>query len=85
MDPSTGIQSNANGHHQTMHLYGLPNDILPRHSIPLIIHHASGLGAWIREIEQREGIRYKRSGSIICWWGEPAGNLFTHFEPVSIP
>ena len=61
------------GAQKTMYLYGLPNDILPRHSIPLIIHHASGLGAWIREIEQREGIRYKRFGSIICWWEEPAG------------
>jgi hypothetical protein len=57
---------------KTMYLYGLPNDILPLHSIPLIIHHASGLGAWIREIEQREWIRYKRSGPIICWWEEPA-------------
>jgi hypothetical protein len=46
----------------------LPNDILPDHSIPLIIHHASALGDWIREIEVREGIRYKRLGSIIGWW-----------------
>lgn len=46
----------------------LPNDILPDHSIPLIIHHASALGEWIREIEVKEGIRYKRLGSIIGWW-----------------
>jgi hypothetical protein len=46
----------------------LPNDILPDHSIPLIIHHASALGEWIREIEVSEGIRYKRLGSIIGWW-----------------
>ena len=52
-------------------LYGLQNDILPPHSTPLIIHHASGLGDWIREIESREGLRYKRYGSIIGWWDEP--------------
>ncbi|MFO7599039.1 MAG: hypothetical protein R6X27_04425 [Candidatus Desulfacyla sp.] len=51
--------------------HGLASDILPDHSIPLIIHHASGLGGWIREIEMREGIRYGRLGSIIEWWGEP--------------
>ena len=52
-------------------LYGLQNDILPPHSTPLIIHHASGLGDWIREIERREGIRFKRYGSIIGWWETP--------------
>ena len=52
-------------------LYALQNDILPPHSTPLIIHHASGLGDWIREIEQREGIWFKRYGSIIGWWDEP--------------
>jgi hypothetical protein len=52
-------------------LYGLQNDILPPHSTPLIIHHASGLGQWIREIERREEIRFKRYGSIIGWWDEP--------------
>jgi hypothetical protein len=51
-----------------IHARALPNDILPDHSIPLIIHHASALGDWIREIERREGIRYKRLGSIIGWW-----------------
>jgi hypothetical protein len=56
---------------QTMYLYGLPNDILPPHSTPLIIHHASGLGDWIREIEQREGLWFKRYGSIIGWWEAP--------------
>jgi hypothetical protein len=49
-------------------LYGLSRDILPAHSTPLIIHHASTLGDWIREIEKREGIEYKRHGSIIGWW-----------------
>jgi hypothetical protein len=49
-------------------LYGLPNDILPDRSVPLIIHHASALGDWAREIEKREGIRFKREGSTIGWW-----------------
>ncbi len=48
--------------------YALPVDILPDHSIPLIIHHASGLGDWIREIERIEGRRFGRHGSIIGWW-----------------
>lgn len=50
--------------------YGLERDILPRHSIPLIIHHASYLGDWIREIEIREHIRFTRYGSTIGWWPE---------------
>ena len=54
-------------------LYGLQNDILPPHSTPLIIHHASGLADWIREIEHREKLRFKRYGSIIGWWEEPEG------------
>ena len=52
-------------------LYGLQNDILPPHSTPLIIHHASGLGQWIREIESREKICFRRLGSIIAWWEPP--------------
>ena len=52
-------------------LYGLQNDILPPHSTPLIIHHASGLGHWIREIEQREAICFKRYSSIVGWWETP--------------
>ncbi len=51
-------------------LHTLPPDILPEHSIPLIIHHASGLGDWIREVERREGVQFKRYGSIIGWWHE---------------
>ena len=54
-----------------MYLYGLQNDILPPHSTPLIIHHASGLGDWIREIERRERVQFKRYGSIIGWWETP--------------
>ncbi len=56
---------------KNMSIYGLPNDILPPHSTPLIIHHASALGEWIREIEHREGLRFKRYGSIIGWWEKP--------------
>jgi hypothetical protein len=56
---------------KNIYLYGLQNDILPPHSTPLIIHHASGLSHWIREIERREGIWFKRYGSIIEWWEEP--------------
>jgi hypothetical protein len=50
--------------------YHLPSDILPDHSIPLIIHHASGLGDWIREVEKRERMRFRRYVSIIGWWKE---------------
>jgi hypothetical protein len=56
---------------KTIYLYGLQNDILPPHSTPLIIHHASALGAWIREIERRENLWFKRCGSIIGWWEPP--------------
>jgi hypothetical protein len=56
---------------KTIYLYGLQNDILPPHSTPLIIHHASGLGDWIREIEHREQLWFKRFGSIIGWWEPP--------------
>jgi hypothetical protein len=50
--------------------YELPFDILPDHSTPLIIHHASGLGDWIREVEKREKIRFRRYVSIVGWWKE---------------
>ena len=50
--------------------YTLAPDILPDHSIPLIIHHASTLGDWIREVESREGIKFKRYVSVIGWWPE---------------
>jgi hypothetical protein len=49
---------------------GLAKDILPDHSTPLIIHHASALGDWIREVEMTGGVQYKRYGSIIGWWHE---------------
>jgi hypothetical protein len=50
--------------------YGLEEDILPFQSIPLIIHHASCLANWIREIEQREQISFKRYVTAIGWWPE---------------
>jgi len=56
---------------KTISLYGLQNDILPPHSTPLVIHHASALGDWIREIEQREGLQWPRYGSVIGWWDTP--------------
>jgi hypothetical protein len=56
---------------KTIYLHGLQNDILPPHSTPLIVHHASGLGNWIREIERRERIGFKRYHSIINWWDLP--------------
>jgi hypothetical protein len=49
-------------------LYGLLNDILPDRSVPLIIHHASALGDWAREIEKEENIMFKREGTTIGWW-----------------
>jgi len=51
-------------------LYALAADILPNHSTPLIIHHASALGDWIREIERKEGVLFERYDSIIGWWEE---------------
>jgi hypothetical protein len=55
--------------------WNLPSDILPAKSIPLIIHHASGLGDWAREVETREVVQFNRSGSIIGWW--QIGDRFT--------
>ncbi len=49
-------------------LYGLLSDILPDRSVPLIIHHASALGDWAREIEKRERVQFRREGSTIGWW-----------------
>ena len=49
-------------------LYRFYEDILPEHSTPLIIHHASYLGDWIRQIESMTGIRFNRDGTWIEWW-----------------
>ncbi len=56
---------------QVIDKHGLAADILPEHSTPLIIQHASGLGEWIRTIETRESVRFTRYGSIIAWWDDP--------------
>ena len=54
-------------------LYGFYEDILPEHSTPLIIHHASTLGDWIRQLESSTGIRFPRDGTWIEWWN-PSSN-----------
>ncbi len=51
--------------------HNLAEDILPNHSTPLIIHHASALGAWIRAVEGETGLRYPRQNSWIAWWDQP--------------
>jgi len=61
-EESTASMRGVMGH------YFLPQDILPPKSIPLIIHHASWLGDWMREIERREGVCFRRNFSIIEWW-----------------
>jgi hypothetical protein len=43
-------------------------DILPEHSTPLIIHHASYLGDWIRQIESKTSVTFTRDGTWIEWW-----------------
>ena len=53
---------------KTISMYQLAMDILPNHSTPLIIHHASGLADWIRQIETKENIRFERVGTTIGWW-----------------
>jgi len=49
-------------------LYRLYEDILPQSSTPLIIHHASFLGDWIRQIESTTGVTFSREGTWIEWW-----------------
>jgi hypothetical protein len=53
---------------QNIAIYQFFQDILPEHSIPLIIHHASYLGDWIRNIEAKTDVRFKRDGTWIEWW-----------------
>jgi len=53
---------------KTISMYRLALDILPNHSTPLIIHHASGLADWIRQIELKENIEFSRVGTTIGWW-----------------
>jgi hypothetical protein len=49
-------------------LHRFYEDILPEYSTPLIIHHASHLGDWIRQIETTTGITFGREGTWIEWW-----------------
>ncbi|MBT4200516.1 MAG: hypothetical protein HOA72_19025 [Desulfobacula sp.] len=58
----------SHGINKVISMYQLSHDILPRHSTPLIIHHASGLADWIREIEVEENIQFQRVGTTIGWW-----------------
>ena len=51
--------------------HGLDVDILPYHSTPLIIHHDSVLGDWIRAVETEEGLHYPRMNSWVEWWEPP--------------
>ncbi|MDD3978502.1 MAG: hypothetical protein PHI15_10195 [Methanomicrobium sp.] len=52
-------------------MYRLFEDILPFHSVPLIIHHSSYLGDWIRKIESELKIEFSRDGTWIEWWNPP--------------
>jgi hypothetical protein len=52
-------------------MYRLFDDILPQHSVPLIIHHSSYLGDWIRRIESDLHVAFKRDGTWIDWWSQP--------------
>jgi hypothetical protein len=54
--------------------YLFSDDILPPHSVPLIIHHASYLGDWIRQIESELHVGFKREGTWIEWWNPPENN-----------
>lgn len=53
-------------------LHRFYEDILPEYSTPLIIHHSSYLGDWLREIELNSKVIFTRQGTWIEWW-----NLFT--------
>jgi hypothetical protein len=62
-DPETIRENDTN-----IFLHRFFEDILPEHSTPLIIHHASTLGDWIRKIESTTDIRFGRDGTWIEWW-----------------
>jgi hypothetical protein len=59
---------------RTIFLNRFFEDILPDHSTPLIIHHASYLGDWIREIESKTDITFSREGTWIEWWNPSSGS-----------
>ena len=62
-DPDTTRETDT-----TLFLHRFIEDIVPQHSTPLIIHHASYLGDWIRQIESRAGVTFSRDGTWIEWW-----------------
>lgn len=62
-DTETSLEMNKN-----IAVYGLFQDVLPPHSVPLIIHHGSWLGGWIRDIEAATDIRFRRDATWIEWW-----------------
>ena len=62
-DSETMQETDAN-----IFLHRFFEDILPEHSTPLIIHHASYLGDWIRQIESMTDIRFGRQGTWVEWW-----------------
>ena len=62
-DPETVRETNT-----ALFLYRFVEDILPEHSTPLIIHHASYLGDWIRQVESGTGVTFSRGGTWIEWW-----------------
>ena len=49
-------------------LYRFFEDILPENSTPLIIHHGSYLGDWIRQIEESTDVTFGRDTTWIEWW-----------------
>jgi len=49
-------------------LHRLFEDILPEQSTPLIIHHGSPLGEWLRQIEGSTDVTFGREGTWIEWW-----------------
>jgi hypothetical protein len=67
-DSETIAENNMN-----IALYRFFEDILPPHSVPLIIHHSSCLGDWIRQLESQLPVTFKRDGTWIEWWSKPAG------------
>jgi hypothetical protein len=62
-DSETMVEMNRN-----IAIYRFFEDILPEFSIPLIIHHSSYLGDWIRDIEARTDVRFNRDGTWVEWW-----------------
>jgi hypothetical protein len=55
-------------------IYRFFDDIVPEYSVPLIIHHASYLGDWIRQVESEMQVGFKREGTWIEWWSPPNNN-----------